>query len=71
MVYVSLSKQLIHSDDYSSLLGLSDKETFAQELYQRMCLDEEERRSCHFEMKEVNWFYVGHLILCGLIRVMM
>lgn len=24
-----------------------------------------------FEMKEVNWFYVGHLILCGLIRVMM
>ena len=48
MVYVSLSKQLIHSDDYSSLLGLSDKETFAQELYQRMCLDEEERSSCHF-----------------------
>ena len=24
-----------------------------------------------FEMKEVNWFYVGHLVLCGLIRVMM
>ena len=70
MVYVSLSKQLIHSDDYSSLLGLSDKETLAQELYQRMCLDEEEGRVI-FEMKEVNWFYVGHLILCGLIRVMM
>lgn len=48
MVYASLLKQPVHSDDYSSLLGLSDKETFAQELYQRMCLDEEERRSCHF-----------------------
>ena len=55
MVYVSLSKQLIHSDDYSSLLGLSDKETFAQELYQRMCLDVEEKKArVIFEMKEVN-----------------
>ncbi|WP_337741840.1 hypothetical protein [Holdemanella biformis] len=48
----------------------SEKEIFVQELYQRMCLDEEEGRVI-FEMKEVNWFYVGHLILCGLIRVMM
>lgn len=55
MVYVSLSKQLIHSDDYSSLLGLSDKETFAQELYQRMCLDVKENKArVIFEMKEVN-----------------
>lgn len=55
MVYVSLSKQLIHSDDYSSLLGLSDKETFAQELYQRICLDVEEKKArVIFEMKEVN-----------------
>ena len=55
MVYVSLSKQLIHSDDYSSLLGLSDKETFAQEIYQRMCLDVKENKArVIFEMKEVN-----------------
>ena len=55
MVYVSLSKQLIHSDDYSSLLGLLDKETFAQELYQRMCLDVKENKArVIFEMKEVN-----------------
>ena len=48
MVYARLSKRPIHSDDYSSLLVLSEKEIFVQELYQRMCLDEEERRSFHF-----------------------
>ena len=32
-----------------------EKETFAQELYQRMCLDVEEKKACVlFEMKEVN-----------------
>ena len=48
MVYASLLKQPVHSDEYSSLLELSEKEIFVQELYQRMCLDEEESRSCHF-----------------------
>ena len=50
----------------------SEKEIFVQELYQRMCLDVKENKArVIFEMKEVNWFYVGHLVLCGLIRVMM
>ena len=66
MVYVSLSKQLIHSDDYSSLLGLSDKETFAQELYQRMCLDVEEKKArVLFEMKEVN----RQVVMCVLDKI--
>ena len=66
MVYVSLSKQLIHSDDYSSLLGLSDKETFAQELYRRMCLDVKENKArVIFEMKEVN----RQVVMCVLDKI--
>ena len=36
--------------------GKSKKETFAQELYQRICLDVEEKKKARviFEMKEVN-----------------
>lgn len=66
MVYANLSKQPVHSDDYSSLLELSEKETFAQELYRRMCLDVKENKArVIFEMKEVN----RQVVMCVLDKI--
>ena len=43
-----------------------EKETFAQELYQRMCLDVEEKKArVIFEMKEVN----RHVVMCVLDKI--
>lgn len=43
-----------------------EKETFAQELYQRMCLDVEEKKACVlFEMKEVN----RQVVMCVLDKI--
>lgn len=65
MVYASLSKRPIHSDDYSSLLVLSEKETFAQKIYRRMCLDVKEKAHVIFEMKEVN----RQVVMCVLDKI--
>lgn len=66
MVYARLSKRPIHSDDYSSLLVLSEKEIFAQELYRRMCLDVKENKArVIFEMKEVN----RQVVMCVLDKI--
>lgn len=43
-----------------------EKETFAQELYQRMCLDVEEKKGrVIFEMKEVN----RQVVMCVLDKI--
>lgn len=51
---------------FSEKGGQIEKETFAQELYQRMCLDVEEKKArVIFEMKEVN----RQVVMCVLDKI--